>query len=238
MTALGTPGGRGGSIPTLSVREADELFNSWRPMEYGWLRARIIALAARHGEYHADMLAGVEITEPNQVGAAVQALARMDILEKLNRDGDVEHRTGTSDAAHGRQSYVWRLTPKGRVLGDRWREERGDKLPSAHKIATPEWWPTDLPDPTAPTKVSAFVAPVDVIRPGTCSTTSRHEHAFWRCPEMDVHYWVCGICHPPPYPDEFDMRTLGGDVVAVALQWKGGTPIPRPRKGHTSRAYG
>ena len=115
---------------TLNVTKATELFSKWRGEEFGWVKARIVTLARIHGEYHADMMIGVTLSQPNMIGAAVNALARSGYLEKLNREGDVEHRQTRSGTSR-RASYVWRLSADGRALSAHLRKALGntDRLP-------------------------------------------------------------------------------------------------------------
>lgn len=104
---------RGGHRPALSLADVQALFAAWKTREYGWVRAHILLQAAEAGEFHADDTAEWELAQPNVIGAAVNALAKAQLLEKRNRQGEVEHRRGSSAAAHGRASYVWRATPSG-----------------------------------------------------------------------------------------------------------------------------
>lgn len=110
---------------TLNLGEAQALFEKWKGEEYGWVKARILTLARIHGEYHADMMIGVELESPNMIGAAVNALARGGYLEKLNRQGEVEHRQ-TASGTSRRASYVWRLSAKGRDTAAKLRKALGD----------------------------------------------------------------------------------------------------------------
>jgi hypothetical protein len=124
MTREGT---RGGTVATLD--EAQTLFATWRGESYGWLQAHILRLAVQRGEYHADMTAHLELPEANLIGAAVNALAKRGLIEKLNRDGLPEHRAATSNASHGRGSWVWRPTLRGTGLLT--RAEFANMAPSA-----------------------------------------------------------------------------------------------------------
>lgn len=107
----GAVGTRGGS--TLSLGMAQALFERWKVEEYGWLKARILLIAKKHGEYHADHLATVEISQRNLIGASVNALS----VQKLIRSTG-EHRVGKTVASHGRRSYVYQLTEDGQRMVD------------------------------------------------------------------------------------------------------------------------
>jgi hypothetical protein len=85
----------------------------------------ILLTAAERGEFHADDLADVHLPEPNLIGAAVNALAKGGLLEKLNRHGQLEHRKGVAPAAYSRASYVWRPTKRGKeVARPLWYQRR------------------------------------------------------------------------------------------------------------------
>lgn len=114
------------SAVTLTLDKATTLIEKWKAEEFGWVKMRILALADTYGEYHADLLVGVRLDSPNMVGAAVNALARQGLLEKLNRHGEVEHRQ-TLNGKSRRASYVWRLTPNGASAVARWRKLTGAK---------------------------------------------------------------------------------------------------------------
>lgn len=108
-------GSRGGT--TESLEEAQALFEKWKAEEYGGLKVRILYEADQHGEFHGSQLAELQIGQPNLIGAAVQSLTHAGLIENRNRLGQVEHRKSPSmGAAHGRASYVWRLTPSGQSL--------------------------------------------------------------------------------------------------------------------------
>jgi hypothetical protein len=107
-------GTRGGPLPPMTVQAADTLFFEWRREEYGWLKVAILKIATERGEFHGDYLADVKLKERNIIGAVVNAMVRAGILVSTG-----EHRRGTSDASHGRRSYVYRLTDGGRTLAER-----------------------------------------------------------------------------------------------------------------------
>lgn len=111
------PARRIGQGSTLDVREATALFEKWKAEEFGWVKAKILTVARQRGEYHADDMIGLELAQPNMIGAAVNALARAGFLEKLNREGRIEHRETRSKTSR-RASYVWRLSARGRVLAE------------------------------------------------------------------------------------------------------------------------
>jgi hypothetical protein len=114
--AIQRAGSRGGPQPPMTLAIAQSLFETWRKHEYGWVRAHIIETAGRRGEYHADNSAELQVAEPNVIGAAVNALAKSGLIEKLNAEGRMEHRRARAAASHARASYVWRLTSKGERL--------------------------------------------------------------------------------------------------------------------------
>jgi len=105
----GALGSRGGT--TISVEMAHALFERWKTEEYAWLKARILLIAKKHGEYHADYMATVEMTQRNLIGASVRALVASGLIASTG-----EHRTGQTVASHGRRSYVYRLTGSGEVM--------------------------------------------------------------------------------------------------------------------------
>jgi hypothetical protein len=94
----------------LSLSDVQQLFETWRSREY-------LLQAAEAGEFH--------LTQPNVIGAAVNALAKGQLLEKRNRLGETEHRPGSSPASHGRASYVWRATERGKqVARELWHQRK------------------------------------------------------------------------------------------------------------------
>lgn len=123
-------------MPPLDVELADEMFDFFRVAEYGWVRARIVLLALRAGEFHAEQMAEIQLPQPNMIGAAVNALATWGVLEKKNRRGEQEHRSGSNPASHGRASYVWRLTdPRGRQFAARMPSRLAEiQVPEVHQV--------------------------------------------------------------------------------------------------------
>lgn len=119
-----------GRAPVMTLAEATALFERWKSHEFGWVRARILTLARIHGEYHGDMIAGIEVSSPNIIGAAMNALANQGLIEKLNREGEVDHRM-SAIPTNRRKSHVWRLTTKGKVAAAHLRQSLGgtDRLP-------------------------------------------------------------------------------------------------------------
>lgn len=105
-------GSRGGSTSTLE--EGQERLEQARADSAERIRSAILRAALKHDEFHADHAAKWPVSQPNQIGAQVNALAKLRLLEKKNKDGVVEHRKAKAKASHGRASYVWRLTEKGR----------------------------------------------------------------------------------------------------------------------------
>jgi len=124
----GRLGVRGGT--TDSLAEAQQLQGDFKAQEAERIRRMILLVAADLGEFHADHAASWEVSEPNVIGAQVNALARMGLLEKRNRAGEVEHRKASATASHGRASYVWRLSAKGRSF-------LNDTLPASGGIVRP-----------------------------------------------------------------------------------------------------
>jgi hypothetical protein len=113
---MGRAGHRGGTVG--SVDEAQALYEHWRAERWGWVRARILMLTLKHGEFHGDYLSGVALPEPNIVGAAVRAMNREGLIRSTG-----EHRASQSVAAHGRRSYVYELTAEGRQVALRLRAQ-------------------------------------------------------------------------------------------------------------------
>lgn len=107
----GRLGSRGGS--TESLEEGQALMEQHKVTESEVVRRFILRTAYGKAEFHADDAADLDTTSPNLIGAQVNALAKLGLLEKLNKQGQPEHRKGTSKASHGRASYVWRLTQRG-----------------------------------------------------------------------------------------------------------------------------
>lgn len=103
---MSNAGQRGGDVATLE--EAKRLFQVWRREEWGWLKARVLYIAASQGEYHGDYLEDVDLKERNIIGAVVNSLVKAGMLVSTG-----EHRAGTSAASHGRRSYVYQLTSYG-----------------------------------------------------------------------------------------------------------------------------
>jgi uncharacterized low-complexity protein len=124
-------GQRGGT--TVSFEEAGALFQMWRAETWGWLKARIVVIARRRGEFHGDDLAGVELGERNIIGAVVNALVTSGWLESTG-----EHRAGRSAASHGRRSYVYRLTERGEQLADSVAHVERGRLPQRPERVAPE----------------------------------------------------------------------------------------------------
>lgn len=110
-SAVGTPGVYGGRVPAFTLPEAIEMFKLWRADEFGWLKTRVLLLAYEHGEYHSEMLVGVPLTNRSLIGAVTNALAGADLMEALNKRGEVETRISSSTSR--RRSNVWRLTFAG-----------------------------------------------------------------------------------------------------------------------------
>lgn len=106
-------------------REALRVLEVWRGEATGWVRARVLALARRNGEYHADMMVGVRLGPPRTLDVVTDHLARQGLIEKLNAAGEREHRPTRNRS----KAWVWRLTPEGHVMGDALHEKIGDKLP-------------------------------------------------------------------------------------------------------------
>lgn len=139
-------GQRGGPVPPLTLEAAIALLKEWRGEEMGWVRARIVQLARRHGEYHADQLAEVQLAQPNVIGAAVRALMSGGYIEPTG-----ERRRNEAKAAHGRRSDVYRLTERGRTLAGRLQDEVGDRLPGPRPQEDPRQEHLfDVPDPAPP----------------------------------------------------------------------------------------
>lgn len=110
MNRLGMRGGTTGSFG-----EAQGRMEGSRRDDPARVRSAILRAALKYDEFHADHAANWPLHEPNQIGAQVNALANMGLLEKRNRHGNVEHRAARAAASHGRHSYVWRLTGPGRT---------------------------------------------------------------------------------------------------------------------------
>jgi hypothetical protein len=68
-------------------------------------------IAKTYGEFHSDYITGQQISERNIIGSAVNALVRQGYLTSTG-----EHRKGRSSASHGRRSYVYKLTWRGKQL--------------------------------------------------------------------------------------------------------------------------
>ena len=102
-------GTRGGPVPPMTVDRALELIETWRPYELRRCKEMILVAALIAGEFHSDALADVVFDERNIVGIAVRALSQQHFIVSTG-----EHRKGRAPAAHGRRSYVYRLTERGR----------------------------------------------------------------------------------------------------------------------------
>lgn len=108
-----------------SVQTALDMLARWREEDNGWTKARVVAVATHYGEVHASMpeLALLAQRDVNAT-AVIGALKSSDLLEKLNRSGEIEKRG---------QAFVWRLSAKGRVLGIQLRELTGGRLPGPRR---------------------------------------------------------------------------------------------------------
>lgn len=109
-------GSRGGT--TESLPEGQQRLEQARADSAERIRKAILRAADYYGEFHADMAADWPIVQPNQIGAQVNALAKMGMLVKRNKFGNIEHRKAKAKASHGRASYVWSLTAKGKAAAE------------------------------------------------------------------------------------------------------------------------
>lgn len=121
-------GTRGGHLPPLTLEQAQSLFRTWRKDEWGLTCIRIVRIAAVYEEYHGDYLAEELVTERNIIGAAVNALVKQGFLASTG-----EHRKGRSPASHGRRSYVYRLTWRGKQLARALPGGDAPPLPPEHE---------------------------------------------------------------------------------------------------------
>lgn len=169
--------GQRGASEALSLAEVQAIFRAWRDQEYSFVRARILLAAAENGEWHADDIAFLQIEEPNVIGAAVNALAKEGLLEKLNGAGEVEHRKGSAEAAHGRASYVWRATEQGKCVARKLWYMRRDHA----EFFSRRTIEAEMPGP----------------RPAICAYES-HRQFDWL--SDDGERLICGKCHPMPTP--------------------------------------
>jgi hypothetical protein len=133
-------GHRGGTTRTLE--EAQSLLEGARSDDSERIRSAILRTALQRGEFHADHSARWPVSQPNQIGAQVNALARMGLLEKRNRHGEVEHRKAQAEASHGRASYVWRLTTKGEVVAHQYQRAY-PKTPASREPSEPVLFDVD-----------------------------------------------------------------------------------------------
>lgn len=102
-------GSRGGPAEPTTVIQAEARFRQHRPNEFNHLRRRILAIALEQGEVHGDDLAGIDLSQRNEIGAAINGLVKEKLLVSTG-----EHRKGTSKASHGRRSYVYAPTDRAR----------------------------------------------------------------------------------------------------------------------------
>lgn len=121
---MSTLGIRGGT--TVTLQEAKELFRKWRAAEFGWVNAKIILTAKQYGEFHSDHMEDIEVRNRNVIGAAVSSLQQQGIIISTG-----EHRRSQVPAAHGRRSYVYRLTPRGERLAALANSDSYLRLPAA-----------------------------------------------------------------------------------------------------------
>jgi hypothetical protein len=60
----------------------------------------------------------------------------------------------------------------------------------------------------------------------------RHRASDWRLPADNPYAleprWVCGICHPPPWPEEFEVTRLGAPSIIVRLEHRSDSVRPTP----------
>lgn len=123
----GREGTRGGSTGVQTADDAVKLLARWRGEEMGWVRARIVQTARIRGEYHADDLAGVELAQPNVIGAAVRSLLTAGLIASTG-----ERRRNEAAAAHGRRSDVYGLTERGGIVAEALRRQIDDRMPAPH----------------------------------------------------------------------------------------------------------
>lgn len=115
--AAGSRGGRPATAPDAQA-ELDRItahYQDTRSTEFGDVCAWIVRTASDRGEYHGDDAAEWALVNRNALGLAVRHLTRNGIIEPTG-----EHRPSTARAAHGRRSYVYRLTTLGRRAAARW----------------------------------------------------------------------------------------------------------------------
>lgn len=111
----GRQGVRGGR--TASLAEALTLFETFKGEESRRVRNVIMYLALKHGTFHSELLAELPVSEPNIIGAQVNALLRGGMLVEVDR------RKGSNTASNGRKSGVYAVTPAGLAKAPRsWRQ--------------------------------------------------------------------------------------------------------------------
>jgi predicted ArsR family transcriptional regulator len=93
----------------MTVTEARNLLATWRSDEYGYIKRRILKHAWNNGSVHADDVSQDEYASRNIIGVAFNALRSAALIQSTG-----EHRSSRHPAAHGRRSYVYRLTERGR----------------------------------------------------------------------------------------------------------------------------
>jgi hypothetical protein len=100
---------RGGT--THSYEQGASRVTTHKPSEVFLVRQAILEQARLRGEVHADDVAYVPVSERNIVGIAFRTMREAGFITSTG-----EHRKSKETAAHGRKSYVYRLTDKGMRL--------------------------------------------------------------------------------------------------------------------------
>lgn len=106
------------------MTKARRLFETWRSDEFGYLKRRILSHAMRYGSVHSDDVSQEALDgHRNMIGAAFNALRGAALIQSTG-----EHRRSNIASTHGRRSYVYRLTDKGRVFASVMSADREAKL--------------------------------------------------------------------------------------------------------------
>lgn len=103
----GQEGVRGGTVRDYD--EAETRLESSSAEELATVKGRIVQMAARYGEVHADYVRD-GVVNPQVIGAAFSQLVAEKVIEEKGR------RRSQVRSTHGRKSGVYRLTDDGKFM--------------------------------------------------------------------------------------------------------------------------
>lgn len=104
---VGQEGVRGGTVHDFD--EAETRLEESSAEELATVKGRIVQMAARYGDVHADYVRD-GVTNPQVIGAAFAQLVSEGVIKEAGR------RKSQVKSTHGRKSGVYRLTDDGRFM--------------------------------------------------------------------------------------------------------------------------